>query len=47
MIRSDLALSLSTGWAYPVVEALDDRLKATLWEIVEDERERQRQRAQS
>lgn len=42
MTRSDLALALSTGWTWDVVQGLDDRIKATLWEMIDDERERQR-----
>lgn len=36
MTRSDIALALSTGWPPPVIDALDDRTKATLWDLLED-----------
>ncbi len=36
MIRRDVALALSTGWPYPVVARLDDRIKVTVWQVLED-----------
>lgn len=36
MTRSDIALALSTGWPYPVIVDLDDEVKATLWDLLED-----------
>lgn len=35
MIRRDIALALSTGWPYPVVAGLDDRVKVTVWHLIE------------
>ena len=43
MIRSDLALALSTGFAPGIIAALDDREKATLWQLLEDYRDQQEQ----
>jgi hypothetical protein len=34
--RRDIALALSTGWPYPVVAELDDRIKVTAWHLLED-----------
>jgi hypothetical protein len=34
--RSDISLALSTGQPYPVVARLDDRVKATMWDLLED-----------
>lgn len=36
MTRRDVALALSTGWPYPVVAGLSDRIKATAWELLEE-----------
>lgn len=36
MIRRDVALALSAGWPYHVVAELDDRIKATAWQLIED-----------
>lgn len=45
MTRSDIALALSTGWPYPVVAALDDRVKATCWVLLEDDYDRRKDAA--
>lgn len=39
MTRRDVALALSTGWPYPLVADLDDRIKATAWELLEQQAE--------
>lgn len=40
MTRRDVALALQTGWPYPVVETLDDRIKATIWQLIEESGDR-------
>jgi hypothetical protein len=40
VIRRDVALALSTGWPYPVVARLDDRIKVTAWQLLEDQEQR-------
>lgn len=45
MIRSDVALALSTGWPYGSVARLDDRIKATVWDILEDQQDARRDAA--
>lgn len=40
MTRRDIALALSAGLPYPVVADLDDRVKATMWVLLQDERDR-------
>lgn len=42
MTRRDVALALSTGWPYPVVAELDDRIKATVWQLLEEAQEADR-----
>jgi hypothetical protein len=44
VIRRDLALALSTGWAPPVIDALDDREKETLWELLHDQQDQMERR---
>lgn len=41
MTRRDVALALSTGWPYPVVADLDDRIKSTAWELLQDQQDRE------
>lgn len=40
-MRRDLALALSTRWPPHVIEALPDRVKETLWDLLEETKDRQ------
>lgn len=42
MTRRDIALALSTGWTYADVAELDDRVKVTAWQLLEDARDTDR-----
>lgn len=42
MTRGDVELAVSLGLPYPVVAALDDRIKVTYWDVLEREADKRK-----